>query len=80
MPQSLEQEIQQYLPMLGNEEKRSVLSVIKLFISLKSKAAHVDAVLSEKQLQLVEAERAKHLSGKSQSYSWEDAQSIIRKK
>ena len=38
MSQSIEQQIQQYLPLLGNDEKRSVLSVIKSFINLKEKS------------------------------------------
>ncbi len=32
---ALDSEIQKYLPLLGNEEKQSILSVIKSFLSLK---------------------------------------------
>ncbi len=35
MNQTLDQQIQQYLPQLGSNEKRSVLGIIKSFISLK---------------------------------------------
>ena len=33
---SLDAQIQQYLPLLGREEKASLLSVIKSFLSLKN--------------------------------------------
>lgn len=39
MAQALDQQIQQYLPLLGEEEKRSILSVIKSFISLHNEGA-----------------------------------------
>ena len=32
---SLDTEIQKYLPLLGNEEKKSLLGVIKSFLNLK---------------------------------------------
>ena len=32
---ALDSEIQKFLPLLGNEEKQSLLSVIKSFLSLK---------------------------------------------
>ena len=36
MAQALDNEILKYLPLLGNEEKKSLLSVIKSFLSLKN--------------------------------------------
>lgn len=39
----LDIEIQKYLPLLGNEEKKSLLSVIKSFLNLKS-AEHDEVV------------------------------------
>ncbi len=35
----LDTEIQKYLPLLGSEEKRSLLSVIKSFLNLKNEGA-----------------------------------------
>ncbi len=35
MAQILDKQILEYLPLLGNEEKKSLLRVIKSFISLK---------------------------------------------
>ena len=34
--------------------------------------------LSEEQLKILDSEKEKHLSGKSKSYTWEDAKKIIR--
>ncbi len=34
----LDKQIQDYLPLLGNEEKRSLLSVIKSFLSLRKES------------------------------------------
>ena len=36
MAQTLDSEIQKYLPLLGDSEKKSLLGVIKSFLSLKN--------------------------------------------
>jgi len=38
----LDSEIQKYLPLLGNEEKQSLLSVIKSFLNLKKDDANIN--------------------------------------
>lgn len=35
MGQAIDKEIQQFLPLLGNEEKESILAVIRSFLNLK---------------------------------------------
>ncbi|OJW82125.1 MAG: hypothetical protein BGO69_16140 [Bacteroidetes bacterium 46-16] len=35
MRQAIDKEIQQFLPLLGNEEKESILAVIRSFLNLK---------------------------------------------
>ena len=37
MAQTIDNQIQKYLPLLGNSEKKSLLVVIKSFLSLKNK-------------------------------------------
>jgi len=36
--------------------------------------------LSDAHIKILDAERAKHLAGKSKSYTWEEAKQIIRGK
>ncbi len=38
MAQVLDKQIQKYLPLLGDEEKKSLLGVIKSFLSLKKES------------------------------------------
>ena len=50
MAQTLDKQILQYLPLLGSDEKRSILSVIKSFVSLKKEETEVvysDAFIAE---------------------------------
>ncbi len=44
MSQTLDQQIQQYLTKLGSNEKRSLLGIIKSFISLQEKQQYTSAL------------------------------------
>jgi hypothetical protein len=55
MAQVLDKQIQQYLQLLGNEEKKSILSVIKSFVSLR-KEIPVQTTIEEYNKELEEAE------------------------
>jgi len=46
MAKSLDIEIQEYLPFLGNEEKKSILGVMKSFVLLKREGAKSSFVRS----------------------------------
>ncbi len=57
MAQTLDNEIQRYLPLLGVAEKKSLLSVIKSFLSLKNETNDsIDIVQYNKELDEAEAE------------------------
>ena len=55
MAQTLDNEIQKYLPLLGNSEKKSLLNVIKSFLSLKNKVDGTTSI-GEYNKELEEAE------------------------
>ena len=38
MPQVIDKQIYEYLPLLGNDEKKSILTVIKSFLHLKQES------------------------------------------
>ena len=38
MPQLIDKQIYEYLPLLGNDEKKSILTVIKSFLHLKQES------------------------------------------
>ncbi len=57
MAQALDNEIQKYLTLLGIAEKKSLLSVIKSFLSLKNKTSDsIDLTEYNKELDEAEAE------------------------
>lgn len=51
----LDKEIKKYLPLLGTEEKESLLSVIKSFLTLKEKTQHSTLEEYNKELEHAEA-------------------------
>jgi len=56
MAQVLDKQIQDYLPLLGNEEKKSLISVIKSFLNLKKHNEVID--IAEYNRELDEADAA----------------------
>src|SRR5580658_679811 len=57
MAQTLDNEIQKYLPLLGNSEKKSLLSVIKSFLSLNNESEGTISIEEyNKELEDAEAE------------------------
>jgi predicted transcriptional regulator len=57
MAQALDNEIQKYLPLLGTAEKKSLLGVIKSFLSLKNeKNGSFDVKQYNNELEEAEAE------------------------
>jgi hypothetical protein len=55
MARTLDQEIRKYLPLLGTEEKKSLLSVIKSFLHLKVESQE-DISIEQYNQELEEAE------------------------
>lgn len=57
MAQILDKQILEYLPLLGNEEKKSLLSVIKSFVSLRKEIpAHLSIEEYNQEINEAEAE------------------------
>ena len=56
MAQTIDSEIQKYLPLLGNAEKKSLLSVIKSFLSLKNDGSEAPLSIEQYNKELEEAE------------------------
>ena len=54
MAQALDNEILKYLPLLGNDEKKSLLSVIKSFLTLRNESTPM--TLDQYNAELNEAE------------------------
>jgi hypothetical protein len=50
MATTIDTEIQKYLPLLGNDEKKSLLGVIKSFLSLKKENISEDIIQYNKEL------------------------------
>ncbi len=58
--QALDKRIQEYLPLLGSEEKKSLLSVIRSFLSIRNEATgHISIEQYNKELDEAEAEYEK---------------------
>ena len=51
MNAAIDEEIQKYLPLLGNEEKKSLLGIIKSFINLKKDNYEIDAEQDNKEIE-----------------------------
>lgn len=65
MALSLDAEIQKYLPLLGNEEKISLLGVIKSFLNLKKEeSAHISIEQYNKEIDeaLAEVKAGKYIT------------------
>ena len=57
MAQALDNEIQKYLPLLGDSEKKSLLGVIKSFLTLRNEASGTISIQDyNKELEAAEAE------------------------
>jgi hypothetical protein len=57
MAQALDNEIQKYLPLLGDSEKKSLLSVIKSFLTLRNEVSGTISIADyNKELEAAEAE------------------------
>ncbi len=56
MAHALDKQIQDYLPLLGSEEKKSLISVIRSFLSLKKEHENIDIEEYNKELDEAEAE------------------------
>ena len=57
MAQALANEIQKYLPLLGDSEKKSLLSVIKSFLNLRNEVSGTISIADyNKELEAAEAE------------------------
>ncbi len=57
MAQALDNEIQKYLPLLGDSEKKSLLSVIKSFLNLRNEVSGTISIADyNKELEAAEAE------------------------
>ena len=54
---SLDNQIKKYLPLLGNDEKQSLLSVIKSFLTLKDETAPKRLTIEQYNNELDEAEK-----------------------
>lgn len=61
---------------LENADERKVKAVYTIFENEINEENTF--TLSEEQIKILDSEKQKHLSGKSKSYTWEDAKKIIR--
>ena len=80
----LDTEIQKYLPLLGNEEKKSLLSVIKSFLSLRNEQSDQVKIDDDKDIpipewQMTEIRKRKeyYKQHPEELISWEAAQKMI---
>ncbi len=63
MAKSVDIEIQKYLPLLGNEEKKSLLGVIKSFLSIRKETAFDIAQYNKDiDLSIAEVKAGKYIS------------------
>lgn len=73
MSQTLDQQIQQFLSQLGSNEKRSVLGIIKSFISLKEQHKDTSNLEYDDTLMKELDNRIKSLeSGKTKGATWKE--------
>jgi hypothetical protein len=61
---------------LENADEKKVKAVYTIFEDEINQENSFN--LSEEQIKILDKERRKHVSGKSKSYTWEDAKKIIR--
>ena len=71
---SLDNEIKKYLPLLGSEEKQSILSVIKSFLKLKDTSQSSERITIEQYNKELDEAEARMDAG--EFYTQEEAEKI----
>ncbi len=72
MSLTIEQQILEYLPQLGNDEKRSLLSVIKSFLNLKAESNSSETDYDEAFLKELDSRSAALENNSTKGLSWDE--------
>jgi hypothetical protein len=80
MAKAIDEQLVLYLPMLGVDEKESLLGVIKSFLHLHQEEKNVDAPWDDPNF-VAEKDRryASYKDGSAKTYSWEEVRQAAHK-
>lgn len=70
----IRQQLHEYIEQVSDKK----IEGLYLFVADEINSQHIS--LSEEQIDFLDKERAMYIKGEGQSYSWEEAKEIIRKK